>query len=182
MTSICELCGSLLRVFRGANTRIGGCVWAKLCAGVFKGGNFYLVRPLALVSPVLVGLCAEWSLSAVSPCWRVPRWLGAGCGSGQGRAGAVVGTGLTPSLDINIPRLPAAVYSAGALGAAPTGPGGGRGDPATAQTFPSAQTGRQPCWPLMGGDKVVTPCFSFLGATSGALTWISQGLGDRQMG
>lgn len=119
----------------------------------------------------------------MSPCWRVPRWLGAGCGNGQGRAGAVVGTGLTPSLGINIPRLPAAVYSAGALGAAPTGSGGGGvgggGDPATAQTFPSAQTGRQPCWPLVGGDKVVTPCFRFLGATSGALTWISQGLGDR---
>lgn len=61
----------------------------------------------------------------MSPCWRVPRWLGAGCGNGQGRAGAVVGTGLTPSLGINIPRLPAAVYSAGALGAAPTGSGGG---------------------------------------------------------
>lgn len=32
----------------------------------------------------------------------------------------------------------------------------------------------------MGGDKVVTLCFRFLGATSGTLPWISQGLGDRQ--
>lgn len=58
-------------------------------------------------------------------------------------------------------KYPRAVYSAPALGAAAAQQvlegGGGEGDQATAQTFPSAQTGRQPCSPLMGGDKVVTP-------------------------
>lgn len=52
----------------------------------------------------------------------------------------MVGTGLTPSLGINIPG---AVYSALALGAAAAQQALGVGDDqATAQTLPSAQTGQ----------------------------------------
>lgn len=90
----------------------------------------------------------------------------------------MVGTGLTPSLGINIPGLFTRPQPWGRQQPGRSWRVGD--DQATAQTLPSAQTGRQPCSPLVGGDKVVTPWFRFLGATSRALTWISQGLGDRQ--
>lgn len=82
----------------------------------------------------------------------------------------MVGTGLTPSLGINIPGLFTRPQPWGRLQPSRSwGWGGVEDDQATAQRFPSAQTGRNLA-PLVGGDKVVTPCFRFLGATSRALT------------
>lgn len=101
----------------------------------------------------------------------------------QGRAGAVVGTGPTPSLGINIPGcrrlclLCLLGLSPAGGGSSPAGPGGG-GDQATAQTFPSGQTGPAtllpPPAPFLGGREAMTPHSGFPAAASEAPTWISQ--------
>lgn len=68
-------------------------------------------RVTRLVASVLSGGC----VCGVSPCWLVPRWLGAGCGrrAGQGLWWAL---DLRPDLSINIPAAGGCVYSAPARG------------------------------------------------------------------
>lgn len=105
-----------------------------------------------------------------SPCRLVPRWLGAGRG-GQGRAGAVVGTGPTPGPQYKYLGLPAAVFTWPQPGGGSSRAGlGGGGDQATAQSLPSGQTGRSLPAPFLGGGEVVTPNSGLPGATSEALT------------
>lgn len=97
-------------------------LWCRsvFCAGVpgGRGGTVSPVKPLAsratcLVASVLSGGC----VCGASPCRLVPRWLRAGCG-GQGRAGAVVGTGPVPGPRYKYPGLPAAVFTRASPGAA----------------------------------------------------------------
>lgn len=91
------------------------------------------------------------------------------------------------------PRLPAAVFAVFTRpqprprgGSSPAGPGGG-GDQATAQTFPSGQTGPAillpPPAPFLGGREAVTPHSGLQGLPvrlrPGYPSWAFQSVGDR---
>lgn len=138
MTSVCEqLHGSLFCTValefsvECVFTFMGSC----MCRAAFvlwclqgRGASCVPSEAAGVPSNTPGGLCADWRLAvsaAASPCWLVPRWLGAGCG-GQGRAGAVVGTGPTPGPRYKYLELLAAVFTRpqSGGGSSPAGPWG----------------------------------------------------------
>lgn len=143
-----------------------------------------------LFSCEAIGCCltsAVWPLCRVEPVCGVPLLAGATLAQswlwqrvGQGRGCGGHWPNAQPGYKYPRAASRCLLGPSPGGGSSPASPGGG-GDQATAQTFPSAQTGQQPCCPLVGGGKVVTPSLGSW-ATRGALTWMSQGLGDRREG